>query len=64
MRSDKMTTQVDAALSEAIAALGDPNVYYLQLELAEDMHLNHPTAAAYAPAGEKLIEKIEEITGW
>ncbi len=64
MRSDKMTTQVDAALSEAIAALGDPNVYYLQLELAEDMHLNHPTANAYAPAGEKLIEKIEEITGW
>ena len=64
MRSDKMTTQVDAALSEVISALGDPNVYYLQLELAEDMHLNHPTANAYAPAGEKLIEKIEEITGW
>lgn len=64
MRNDKMTTEVDKALAEVIAGWGDDNVYYLQLDLATEMHLNHPTAAAYAPAGEKLIEKIEEITGW
>lgn len=64
LRSDKKTAEVDAALAEVIANLGDENVYYLQLDLAADMHLNHPTAAAYAPAGEAIIEKIEEITGW
>ena len=67
MRSDKMTAQVAAAIEAAVAQIneaGDSNVYYLPLELAADMHLNHPTAAAYAPAGELLIEKINEITGW
>ncbi len=67
LRSDKMTAEVDAAIQAAISQLnteGDNEVYYLSLPLATDMHLNHPTAAAYAPSGELLIEKIEEITGW
>ncbi len=67
MRNDKMTAQVAAAIEAAVAQIheaGDLNVYYLPLALAGDMHLNHPTAAAYAPAGELLIEKINEITGW
>ena len=67
MRSDKMTAEVDAAIQAAVAQLqteGDSKVHYLALPLANDMHLNHPTAAAYEPSGELLIEKIEEITGW
>lgn len=67
LRSDKMTAEVDAAIQAAVAQLnadGDAKVHYLALPLAEQMHLNHPTAAAYAPSGELLIEKIEEITGW
>lgn len=67
MRNDKMTAQVDAAIQAAVAQLqteGDSKMHYLALPLAADMHLNHPTAAAYAPSGELLIEKIEEITGW
>ena len=67
MRSDTMTAEVAAATQAAIAQLsaeGDSQVYYLSLPLAQEMHLNHPTAAAYAPSGELLIEMIEEITGW
>lgn len=67
LRSDKMTAQVAAAIEAAVARVsneGDDHVHYLPLALATDMHLNHPTAAAYAPSGERLIEKIEEITGW
>ena len=67
LRSDKMTAQVDAAIQAAVAQLqteGDSKMHYLALPLAADMHLNHPTAAAYEPSGELLIEKIEEITGW
>lgn len=67
MRSDKMTAEVDAAIQAAVAQLqteGDSKVHYLALPLANDMHLNHPTAAAYEPSGELLIEKIEDITGW
>lgn len=67
MRNDKMTTQVAAAIEGAIAQInsdGDSQVYYQALPLATDMHLNHPTAAAYAPSGENLIEKISQITGW
>lgn len=67
MRSDKMTAEVAAATQAAISRLsaeGDGQVYYLSLPLAQEMHLNHPTAAAYTPSGELLIETIEEITGW
>ena len=67
MRNDKLTAQVDAAIQAAVAQLqteGDSKMHYLALPLAADMHLNHPTAAAYEPSGELLIEKIEEITGW
>jgi len=67
LRTDKMTAEVAAAIEEAVAQVnreGDTQVYYLPLAVASDMHLNHPTAAAYAPSGEKIIEKIEEITGW
>ena len=67
LRNDKKTAEVDAAIQAAVAqvnAEGDSNVHYLHLELASDMHLSHPTAAAYAPSGEKLIEMIQEITGW
>lgn len=67
LRNDKMTTQVAAAIEAAVTrhnTEGDSGVHYLPLELAADMHLNHPTAAAYAPSGEKLIAKIKEITGW
>ena len=67
LRTDKMTAEVASAIQAAVArvnAEGDSCVYYLPLEVAEDMHLNHPTAAAYAPSGEKLIAKIKEITGW
>jgi len=67
LRNDKMTAQVAAAIEAAVAQVsneGDDHVHYLPLALATDMHLNHPTAAAYAPSGERLIEKIEEITGW
>ena len=67
LRTDKMTAEVDAAIQAAVSQLnteGDSKVHYLSLDVAADMHLNHPTAAAYAPSGEKLIEKIEEITGW
>ncbi len=67
LRSDKMTAQVATAIEAAVAQLkteGDSKVHYLALPLAADMHLNHPTAAAYAPSGEKLIAKIREITGW
>lgn len=67
LRSDKMTAQVAGAIEAAVAQLkteGDSKVHYLALPLAADMHLNHPTAAAYEPSGELLIEKIEEITGW
>ena len=67
LRTDTKTVEVAAAIEAAVAqvnAEGDSDVYYLPLDVASDMHLNHPTAAAYAPAGEKLIEKIEEITGW
>ena len=67
LRSDKKTAEVAAAIQAAIAQInseGDDCVYYLSLTLAADMHLNHPTAAAYGPSGELLIEKIREITGW
>jgi lysophospholipase L1-like esterase len=67
LRSDKMTAKVAAAIQAAVAkhnTEGDNNVHYLPLEVASDMHLNHPTAAAYAPSGELLIQKIKEITGW
>ena len=67
LRLDTKTAQVDAAIQAAVAQVnqaGDSNVYYLALPVAADMHLSHPTAAAYAPSGEKLIEKIAEITGW
>ena len=67
LRKDKMTGQVAAAIEAAVAQIkaeGDSMVHYLPLALAADMHLNHPTAEAYAPSGEKLIEKIREITGW
>ena len=59
--------EVAAAIEAAVAQInseGDSKVYYLPLALATDMHLNHPTAAAYGPSGEKLIDIIEEITGW
>ncbi len=67
LRSDKMTAEVDTAIQAAVTQLkeeGDSKVHYLALPLASNMHLNHPTAAAYEPSGELLIEKIEEITGW
>ena len=67
LRNDKKTAEVDAAIQAAVAqvnAEGDSNVHYLHLDLASDMHLSHPTAAAYEPSGEKLIAKIQEITGW
>lgn len=67
LRTDRMTTQVAAAIQAAVAqhnAQGDAKVHYVPLAVAQEMHLNHPTAAAYAPAGETLIEKIKEITGW
>lgn len=67
LRSDKLTAQVAQAIEAAVAQInseGDSKVYYLPLALATDMHLNHPTAAAYGPSGEKLIDIIEEITGW
>ena len=67
LRTDTKTAEVAAAIEAAVAQLnaeGDSKVYYLPLDVASDMHLNHPTAAAYAPSGEKLIEKIAEITGW
>ena len=67
LRSDKMTAQVAAAIEAAVTQVnneGDNQVHYLPLAVATDMHLNHPTEAAYAPSGEKIIEKIEEITGW
>ena len=57
----------NAAIQTAIAQLnteGDSKVHYVALPLASDLHLNHPTAAAYEPSAEVLIEKIEEITGW
>lgn len=67
MRNDKMTTQVAAAIQAAVSQLntdGDSRVHYLALPLAGEMHLNHPTAAAYEPSGNMLIEKIQEICGW
>ena len=67
LRTDKMTTEVAAAIEAAVAQIngeGDNNVYYLALPVAADMHLSHPTAASYAPAGEKIIEKIKAITEW
>ena len=67
MRSDKKTAEVDTAIQAAVAQLsaeGDSRVHYLALPLATELHLNHPTAAAYGPSGALLIEKIQEITGW
>ena len=67
LRTDKMTKEVDAAIQAAIQQInaeGDSDVYYLSLPVAEDMHLNHPTAQSYIPSGEKIIQKISEITGW
>lgn len=67
LRKDNRTADVAAAIEAAVAQLGaegDGNVHYLPLALAADMHLNHPTADAYEPSGELLIEKINEITGW
>lgn len=67
LRSDKKTAEVAAAIQAAIASVnaeGDAKVQYVPLALATQMHLNHPTAAAYIPAGETLIEAISELTGW
>lgn len=67
MRNDTMTAEVAAAAQAAVAQLngeGDSKVHYVPLALALQMHLNHPTAAAYAPAGETLIEAIRTLTGW
>lgn len=67
LRNDKKTAEVAAAIQAAVAQLnteGDSKVHYVSLPLAADMHLNHPTAAAYAPSAEVLTEKIAEITGW
>ena len=63
MRADKKTTEVAKAIEEAVKQVNSANVHYLALPLAAEMHLGHPTAAAYGPSGDLLIEEIAKITG-
>lgn len=66
MMSTGWMTEIKSVVNELRAA-GDTHITFLQLEACSSSEkgiASHPTAEAYVSRGEKLIELIEQKTGW